>query len=216
MLKATSMRVLLAAGALTMGSSVFAASLPLSYSKTASGTTGSGVITHANTPDSYFYGNSYGNLTTTLYTPASGTYAGVNFEFYDDYVFTISGSTVNSVSSTVNLGNILSIDNLQARLYNTSGNSTLPVLGAPVGGAIEAWSTTYSGVNNSNVTVSVLNNVQLSAGTYVLELRGSVSGSAGGSYSGALNVAPVPVPSAFWLMGSALVGLGTIGRKRSH
>jgi hypothetical protein len=202
-----------------VGTSAFAASLPISYTTTApvtpyaGVTTGSGVITNANTPDSYYYGNSLSNLTNTLYTPSSGTYNGVNFEFYDDYVFTISGSTVNSVSSTISVGTMLSIDNLQARLYSTSSNPSLPVLGSPTGGVIDAWSTTYSS-GGGNVTVSVLNATTLSAGTYVLELRGSVSGTAGGSYSGVLNIAPVPVPAAAWLMGSALLGLVGARRRR--
>lgn len=216
MLNSTVMRGLLAGFALAFGSitATQAAPLDLSYSTTGdTGQSGVGAVTNTTAPNSYTYGNTFGNLTTTLYTPVSGPSAGINFEFYDDFVFTITGATVNSVSSTVNLGNILAINNLQARLYNASGNPSLPVLGTPVGGAIDAWSSSYSS-GSSNITVAVLNDTPLSAGTYVLELRGSVSGSAGGSYSGVLNVAPVPVPAAAWLMGSALLGLVGARRRR--
>jgi hypothetical protein len=47
----------------------------------------------------------------------------------------------------------------------------------------------------------VLPNVVLSPGTYVLEIRGLVTGSFSGSYGGALNLAPVPLPGAVWLAG---------------
>ncbi|HET8711013.1 MAG TPA: hypothetical protein VFM32_06545, partial [Spongiibacteraceae bacterium] len=201
--------------------SAFAASLPLGYSTTANApytavTTGSGAITPTNVPNSYYYGNSFDHdLANTVYTPASGNYAGVNFEFYDDYVFTIRGATVNSVSSTISLGNILSIENLQARLYSLDNNTPLPVLDEqPNGGVINSWSLAYNGINGSNTLISVIDNVQLSAGTYVLELRGTVSGSAGGSYSGVMNVSAIPVPSSLWLMASGVVSLCSIGRKR--
>lgn len=216
MSKLNSACALLIGVALTIGytASVSAGTLSLSYSETASGTTGSGTVTSVSPTNSYVYGNSQGNLTTTLFTPTSGNpaFIGINYEFYDDYVFTISGATVNSVSSTINLSNVLSIDNLSARLYDASLNPVLPVLGLPTGGAIDAWSTT-SIVGGNNVTVSVLNNTSLNAGTYVLELRGSVSGTLGGSYSGVLNVTAVPVPAAAWLMGSALAGLLGVRRR---
>jgi hypothetical protein len=200
--------------ALVLGAatSALAAPLTLSYAQTGAGITGAGAVTDATLADSYFYGNSYGNLTGTVYTPASGPSAGINFEFYDAYVFTISGATVNSVSSTITLSNIFSIDNLQARLYNAAGQVALPVLGSPVGGAIEAWSQQVG--PGGNVTVAVIDEVLLSAGTYVLELRGSVSGLAGGSYSGVLNVAPVPAPAAAWLFGSALMGMTGLRRRK--
>lgn len=223
MFNTASARALVAAVALTVGGSAFAASLPLSLSTTApvtpyaAVTTGSGVTTDATLGGSFDYGNSFNNsLPNTLYMPASGTYAGVNFDFYDDYKFTITGSTVNAVSSTISFANIFAIDNLHARLYNVAGNA-VPTLGAlATGTLIQAWGTTNTAFPGGMLSYSVLNNVSLSAGTYVLELRGTVTGTNGGSYAGVLNVAPVPVPSALWLMGSAIVGLGTVGRKRSH
>ena len=193
---------------------VSAAALNLSYNQTAAGIAGAGSVTDATLANTYNYGNSYGALTNTLYTPTTGASTGINFEFYDDYVFTIGGATVNSVSSTINLNNIFAIDNLQARLYNASTQTSLPVLGNPVGGVFEAWSSQIG--PGGNITVSVLNDVLLGAGTYVLELRGSVAGQAGGSYSGVLNVAPVPTPGALWLFGSGLLGTLTLRRKRQQ
>jgi hypothetical protein len=48
----------------------------------------------------------------------------------------------------------------------------------------------------------------LNAGTYVLEVRGNVVGSAGGSYSGNLNLVPTPLPAALPLL---LSGIGLLG-----
>ncbi|HET8711029.1 MAG TPA: VPLPA-CTERM sorting domain-containing protein, partial [Spongiibacteraceae bacterium] len=208
-------RGLLTGIALTLGSvtTTYAAALNLSYSTTGDyGQTGSGTQTNISSSDLYFYGNAFGNLTTPLYTPDSGPYAGMNFEFYDDYIFTIAGGSVSTISASVNLGDIYGIENFQARLYSFDSNPLLPVLGTPVGGAIDAWSTTYTGILGSSVTVNVLDNVQLGAGTYVLELRGAVA-NFGGSYGGILHVAAVPVPAAAWLMGSAMLGLFGVRRR---
>jgi hypothetical protein len=43
--------------------------------------------------------------------------------------------------------------------------------------------------------VDVLPTTNLSAGTYVIEVRGTVSGSSGGNYTGSLNLTPVPLPA---------------------
>lgn len=207
-LNMASVRTLVAAVALTVGGSASAATLPLSYSTTAAitpyvpVTTGSGGITNATNPDTYIYGNSYGSLTNAVF----GSY-----EFYDDFIFTISGATTNSVSTTINLDGIFALGNMEARIYDWNLNQSVPVFDQPLGSVITS---TSSGVGN--VTILSIENAVLAAGTYVLELRGTVAGSAGGSYAGVLNVAPVPLPSTLWLMGSAIVGLGTVGRKRSH
>ncbi len=222
MLGSVSTRALLAGVAFTMGGSAFAASatLPISDSITAPAiaympvVSGSGTTIDATGGGTYNYGNSLGALANTLYT--SG---GIDFNFYDDYKFTVTGSTANSVTSTINIAGIFAIDNLQARLFSASGN-TAPVLGAPAGcpGASCSLVTPWGATNSAagGVSYTVLNDAMLNPGTYVLQLRGSVSGSQGGSYAGVLNVAPVPVPSALWLITSAVAGLGTIGRKRRY
>jgi len=197
--------------------------LPISYSTTApvtplvGVTAGSGAITTANATDTFDYGNSYNApLANVLYHSSSPTPNGTDYNFYDDYVFTVSGSTLSSVSSTISLGNFLSIQNLQARLYAyTPAANWQPALAACPLGCTEGWGASFT-VGGNTGSLSILNDIQVSAGTYVLELRGNVTGTSGGSYSGVLNVAPVPAPAAFWLMGSAIAGLGTIGRKRAH
>jgi hypothetical protein len=148
------------------------------------------------------------------------TDAGSSFNFYDDYVFTVGPATIDAVSSTISLGKSLSLDNLEMRLY-TSDGSSVPVLGnSPPG--LKSGNPTNGGwsapidfsAGSQSGQISVLNDVMLSSGTYVLEVRGDVTGTSGGSYSGTLNLTPVPVPAALPLLVSGLGLLGGLVRKR--
>jgi hypothetical protein len=151
-------------------------------------------------PGSYVYGNGYGLPTTPIPgSPSPG------FGFYDDYVFTISGATANSITSTIDLG-LLQVSDLQVRLYALVGNS-LPTLGVPAGMVYSAWSTAISGPGYAG-TFAVIPETVLGAGTYVLEVRGNVTGAAGGSYAGTLNLQPIPLPAAAWML---ISGLGLVG-----
>ena len=179
------------------------ATLVMSYSTTSGGTTGLGTNTNLGIPSSSNYGNSFTAPTSTF--TGSGAYG-----FFDDYIFTIPGATANSISTTIDLGS-LSIANFQERLYNYSNNTGI-ILGAPAGGAIDGWT---SPIGTSG-TVAVLPTTVLAPGTYVLQMRGNVTGSAGGSYAGTLNLVPVPLPAATWLFGSGLLGLGAFARRRKQ
>jgi hypothetical protein len=202
--------------ALSLASSVQASNLPLSYSTTYDGTNivttptvPNGTVTVVpNVPTSYNYGNTYNGATPIIPGTTSSTYPN-GFGFYDDFLITISASSVDSISTTLDLGT-LALTGLQERLYNLSGN-TLPTLGTPAGGTIDAWSTPISGTLTG--TVNVLPATQLVAGTYVLEIRGTATGANGGSYSGTLNVTPVPLPAALPLLLSGLGLLGTARRR---
>lgn len=194
--------------------------LPISYSWTspaggpASQTDGAGANTAVAVPGSYDYSHSVtaANAAFTIPGSVSGSYP-LGFEFYDDYVFTVTGAVANSVTSTISMGALLGIDNLQARLFALT--TPLPYIGAPPSGTlIQAWGAAFScGAGCSGETV-ILANTVLAPGTYVLELRGIVSGSLSGSYGGALNLTPIPVPAAVWLFGSAL-GMIAVMRRRA-
>ena len=137
------------------------------------------------------------------------TFSAPQSQFYDDYLFSIPAATFSSITSTINLGELLGIDNLQSRLYSGTTTTT----GTP-GGLLEGWSTPISFGGGGMVTV--LDPVMLGAGDYILEIRGDVVGTAGGSYSGVLNVSPVPEAgeTAMLLLGVGLIGFVAARRKR--
>ncbi|HET8707460.1 MAG TPA: FxDxF family PEP-CTERM protein [Pseudomonadales bacterium] len=198
---------------LTLGWAGVAAAAPLNlnYSTTYDGTsintvnTGNGVNNLA-VPASYYYGNTYTSATTVI--PGSTTPPG--YGFYDDYIFTISGAAASSVTTTIDLGNLLKITDLQERIYSYNGN-TVPSLGTPNGTVYQSLTTSF-GVGS----VAVISNLILNPGTYVLEVRGNAVGAAGGSYAGTLNLAAVPVPAALPLLLSGMGLLGGAIRRRTN
>jgi hypothetical protein len=178
-----------------------------------SGPTGQGT-TYTTLPATDTFGNSFGCQACSSSVLVTGGNASNTFNFYDDFEFTVAASTIDSVSSTINLQNLLQVDNLQMRVYTAAGNSLLPVLG-PVSGLQAGWSTPVNfTVGSESGEISALSDVMLGAGTYVLEVRGDVVGTSGGSYSGNLNLSPVPLPAALPLLFSGLGLLGGLIRKR--
>src|SRR5215470_9522237 len=135
--------LLLALGAAAAGALVAApasAAMMLGYEETGPGTiTGAGTVNVFSVPGSDFYGDTFTAPTAQI------TGAPAGFGFYDDFIFSIgTGAAANSITSTISLGNVLSITNLDVRLYSVTGNAVLPVLGTPAGGAIEATQTSIS------------------------------------------------------------------------
>ena len=178
-----------------------------------SGPTGQGT-TYTTLPATDTFGNSFGCNSCSSSVLVNGGSPSSTFNFYDDFEFTVAASTIDSVSSTINLQNLLQVDNLQMRVYTAAGNSPLPALG-PVNGLQAGWSTPVNfTVGPESGEISALSDVMLGAGTYVLEVRGDVVGTSGGSYSGNLNLSPVPLPAALPLLLSGLGLLGGLVRKR--
>jgi hypothetical protein len=191
---------------------VASAAMDLTHSFVSSTTdTGSGVTSVLSVPSSAIYGNTFGTPTSVISGSTSVAHP-AGFGFYDDFLFTITSASANSITSTLNLGVLSGVNDLSVRLYAKSTN-TFPVLLSPVSPPIDAWSTPYSAGPGQTFTVAILPATALAAGTYVLEVRGNVTGAAGGSYSGTLNVDAVPVPAAAWLFGSSLIGLVSLRRK---
>ena len=149
-------------------------------------------------PQSLNYGDSF-------FAPTSQT-------FYDDYTFTLSpAASFNSLTASIDLGAFFGINNISARLYQGAG--PFNVSSTPL---MQAWSTPFSAAPGVTGSTTVISLPTLAANTYTLEIRGDVVGLAGGSYSGVLNVAPVPEPQTYLLM---LAGVGMLAftmRRRSR
>lgn len=216
-----SVRVCVVLAGLVATAPAFSATVPISYSWTSPDgisvvqSDGAGAITPLAVPGSHDFSHTVSATTASSTIPGSvsGTYPN-GFEFYDDYVFSVTGATANVITSTINMGALLGISDLQARLFEYSPPPALPYIGPPpLGTLIEAWGTPVSCGTGCSGSVVVLDSVLLNPGTYVLEIRGNISGTVSGSYGGALNLAPIPVPGAVWLLGSGLALFGVLRRR---
>ena len=147
------------------------------------------VLGNISAPASIHYGD-------TFVAPTSQT-------FYDDYTFTLSpAASFNSITASIDLGAFLGINNISARLYQGNGpfaSGTTPLM--------QAWSTPFNAAPGVTGSTTVISLPSLSANTYTLEIRGDLVGVAGGSYSGVLNVSPIPEPENYALL---LAGLGLL------
>jgi hypothetical protein len=162
-------------------------------------------------PGSYMYGDGFSSSQTGDYL------AGTSYGFYDDFVFTIGAGQADAVTSTISIGTLLGISNLQARIYNyTANGSVAPLLTAPVpNSATDGWSSSTA-FDGNTLTTNVIPLTSLTAGTYSLEIRGTSDGTAaGGTYTGSLNLTAVPLPGAVWMIASGLGLFGFAARRRS-
>lgn len=199
----TTVAAFLAAAVLGASGTAGAAELNLGYETTASGT-----VIHSMTPNAPLdTANTFGNFFTAPTTTVTGS-GSPGDGFYDGFLFTVPEASIDSVTTTIDLNHVSQISNLQVRLFDLSLNPT-PSEPNPLNGPVVNASWTQVSIPGTGLeTVDVLPTTSLSAGTYVLEVRGNVLGTGGGSYSGTLNMSPVPVPAAFGLL---LSGLGVLG-----
>jgi hypothetical protein len=130
--------------------------------------------------------------------------------FIDDYFFQISPANADAVSATISNGTF-AISNLFATIYSLSANPDGLVLEQPVG-------TVYYGdiTASGPATLVQINPVTLAAGSYVLQISGTSSGSAGGSYTGTLNLSPVPLPPSLPLLLTGLLGFAGLTLQRAR
>lgn len=146
-------------------------------------------------------------LTDQSSLPALGTSSIGPYTFQDSYVFRIGQDAYGStLTASLGLGDLYGIDNLQLRLYGLTGPALLPVIGSLAGQPVQVI-TPWTG--GGSLITATFNG--LGAGDYVLDIAGIASGSAGGSYVGQLNLAPVPLPAGMWLL---ISGLGALGGAR--
>ena len=121
--------------------------------------------------------------------PANGgsAYSVVNFPL------TIPGvGSFNTIFSSISL-----FSNPDGIAFN--GDDQFLKASVAGGGAASSLSLDFGGTNGGNM---------------FLTIQGITNGTIGGLYSGAINASPVPLPPAVWMLGSALVGLATVGRRK--
>ncbi len=165
--------------------------------------------------------NSANDTIYSLTTPGNYSYTNsytVGGTFYDDYYFYISPSQIDSITASVSTpfgGSSIGVSSPQARLFSWAPNQALafPTTGAITanggqGALINPWaSDTVQTINGSQFYISNFSDSNLATGYYVLQITGTVDPQ-GGSYTGSLNLSPVPIPAALPLF---MVGLGLLG-----
>lgn len=131
--------------------------------------------------------------------------------FYDDYTFSVTDSVANSITSSVSFSNFFGITGLSARLYSGSSHIT-----GVAGSFLEqGWSTPISFDPQTTQSTVVLGAHALAAGTYTLQIKGTVSGQGGGSYAGVLNIVAVPEADTYAMLIAGLGVMGAIARRKS-
>jgi PEP-CTERM motif len=149
---------------------------------------------------------SVGALPTQVAYGNTAVVASIGNSFWDSFFFTVPESTATSVTTTINLSNLFALSNVSARLYNGGVHDTSLVVPGTIA---EAFATTTNIAPGVDVSTVALSANMLSAGTYTLQIRGNVTGSLGGAYTGLLNLAPpIPEPETYALL---LAGLGLVG-----
>ena len=148
-----------------------------------------------------------------IVSPATVTYQNVfsvptTEKFYDDFTFTLSpASSFSNITASIDLGSFFGINNISVRLFEGTGPFSMPAL-------VQAWSAPFSAGPGVTGSTTVINVAALPSDTYTLEVRGDVVGTFGGSYTGSLNVVPVPEPETYAMLLAGLGIIGTIARRR--
>ncbi len=141
--------------------------------------------------------------------------ASADFNFYDDYVFTMPGEAGQLTASavSVNFGAFLGIHNLQARFYAVTDALTT---GTPNTAVSYAW-VSVTDLNGASVGVTAFSApLMLTDGVqYALEIRGLAYGPTA-SYGGNVNISPVPESDGLALALAGLTVAGWVASRRRN
>ena len=140
-----------------------------------------------------------------------GTFAAPSYNFLDSWTFVLgANASVATIAATINLTAgpggpaVFGIENLQINLV------TNPISGPP----LVSWLTVTTPAPGLNQLVALIPQSPLGAGSYIVQVRGTLT--APGAYSGSLIAAPstVPLPAALPLLAFGLGSLGVAGLRR--
>jgi len=126
------------------------------------------------------------NFGSDYYTPS--------YSFVDHFTFTVGASDLDA-GFRANQGKIDGIKISGFNLLDSTG--ALVQQGGGFGGS---WG---------------IDTISIAAGTYSLEVIGKVTGNLHGSYTGTLNVSPVPEPETYGMMLGGLALLGVVARRKA-
>ncbi|MCV2351426.1 PEP-CTERM sorting domain-containing protein [Paucibacter sp. Y2R2-4] len=145
------------------------------------------------------------------FSGATGSYSSVKSDnnfFYAAYLIQTSAAVAQSITTTLN--NVSGVTGLSERIYAYNGAFLGDAKAGP--GIIQAWSTDIDVYNSS---ISIVAPVSLSAGSYVVEIRGKSIGNFGGSIS-MTSAVPEPSQTAMFLAGIGAIGLLLLSRSRKR
>jgi len=153
-------------------------------------------------------------VTSGAFSSASGA-ASANGYYYADFLISINGSSAESV--TTSLQNTTGVSNLSERIYSYDpsvatdgflGDTSFAAAGIK---GIQVWSANFS---LPGTDVSVISPTDLTAGSYVIEMRGNSAGNFGGTLSvTSVAAVPEPTPGSMLLTGLGLLAFVLYRRK---
>ena len=158
--------------------------------------------------------NQSGNVSTGSNLGASATGGGGPWNFQDNILFDSTGAAVQAQASAI----FSNVSNLQIRIISldnpatgtpfdiTSAANASALLNGPSVVTVENGWTTFLVGGNGDYTATMLSAV--SAGDYILQVRGEATPGTASSYSGTIDFTPVPLPNSLMMM---LSGLGLLG-----
>lgn len=117
------------------------------------------------------------------------------------------------MTSSISLDSIFDLTDLRAHIY--AGNTHDVTYEIP--SIISNWENTVNYSSTVSVNTIVLNPISLAAGSYALQIKGTVSCLAGGSYGGVLNIAqPVSEPETYGMLLAGLSLVGFTSRRKNN